>query len=275
MGVENQLSGLVASSGVIPYYREVIIPLAANGDYTLNAVGDAVNVIDLTGACSIAINDGNATPARAGIGYKLPAGALFNRIRVKETAGGAASVTLGVAYGEIQDNRASFAGDQTVKNAAVPNDELFVKTKVGTTLAAALAAADPGLAALASSIKGSNTLTDLKTSIDALLASTGLRARYIDLTGASFAIQSGTGTNTVVTAGTNTNGILLLLASTFSTNGGNRVAIGSGPFTVLGTQGATAFSANQPHPVFISAGLQLQLIGDSASDESWCWYKVL
>lgn len=282
MPIETLQPGIVASPGIIPYYREYVIPLAAGAAYDLAKIGNAINVIELTGAVSLSINDGDATPARAGIGYELPIGAVFNRIRVQETAGGAASVTLGIAYGRIQDNRASFAGNQSVQNAAVPNDELQVKTKLGTILQAALAAADPGLVALKSGLAtDANIDTEIQAQtaalIAALQASESLRMPFVNLAGYSYANQTGTGGSpqTVVSGAANVNGILLARASV-TTNQGGKVCIGAADNILLGNDvSVTASFTDLPQALFIPSGQQLRLICDSASDQAYVWYKVL
>jgi hypothetical protein len=263
MSVESQLPGLVASAGIIPYYREFSIVLTAGQDYTLFKVGDAFNVIDLSGACTLSINDGDATPARAGIGYKLPRGTLFNRIRVKETAGAACTITLGIAYGEIQDNRASFAGNQSVQNAAIPNDELQVKTKVGTTLAAALASGDAGIAALIAALREANQL----------------RAPMTTLAGATYSTRTNEAAEqTIVTGVTNTNGIIVRRA----------IAVTDGGAAADGYFGAGAgqpFIGVKPNPgtdlysdlsnLFIPAGVALVSKFTSAFNFGFIWYQTL
>lgn len=237
-GIRDGLDLNIPSSAKIPTYREYNITLAANGFHDLQTVGNAVNVIALSGAARIRINDGTPADARAGIGYKMPGMSAFNRIRVEESAGGAAVVTLGIAYGDIQDNRASFAGNQSVQNASIPNDELQVKTKVGTTLATALAAADPGLAAL----------------IAALQASTSLRTRLTSVSGTKLEVVGvGAGPITLVASGANLNGVILDLVNV-SCGGSDEFFLSVGGTNIWGVPQNIVLDLRD---IFVPAGLAI------------------
>lgn len=254
----------VASSGEVPVYKEFPIALAANGDYTLFVTGNVMNIIDLSGSLKISINDGPESTARAGIGYTMPEGKVFNRIRFREFAAGAATITIATALGQIQDNRASFAGNQSVQNASIPNDELQVKTKGGTTLATALASGDPGIAA----------------AIAALQASNSLRERYTSLASATYrrGVNEAAET-TIVTGGANVNGILVKLAKCYKEGAANDCYFAAGAGNVFcGFQIGATTSITQvdtERNIFIPAGVALISKATSTTNYNAIWYQVL
>jgi len=280
----------------IPVYREFVVAVTANGERVLNYTAEKIVIVELSGALTMAINDATESVVRAGIAYSMPDGIKFNRIRFRETAGGAASVTVALADGNIDDNRASFAGNQSVQNASIPNDELQVKTKAGTSLDVDLLAADAGLVALAAAINANidveiqaqtaslNTNIDaVELDVEALLASNSLRARYTPLGGSFFSSVGNSDTEAdVVSSGGNANGILIKVAccakrsgafNSFFSAGTNQPFVGSIGYTT----GPATNMWERCNNIFIPAGVALRYRGNGtgADVSAYCWYQVL
>ena len=193
----------------VPAYEELAISLAANESRSFAKTFTGLNIIELSGDVTMSINDNTPTVIRAGIGFRMPriveeGGVIpVTAIRFSETGGAPANLIIAMTMGDIQDNRASFAGNQSVQNASAPNDELQVKTKAGTRLEVNLDAADPAIAAL----------------ITALQASPDLRRRWNDFSGATLHSETASSAdNVLVTAIANTNGILIHHLNSVCTN---------------------------------------------------------
>lgn len=260
----------------IPVYKETPLTLLASGTLTLHRTCDNVAFIELSGAIEMSINDADFSTVRGGIIYKMPPEQKITKMTFREITGlSGANFTIATADGDIQDNRASFAGNLPVINAAAPNDSLQVD----------MLAADPGLVALAAALRGAGavTLEDLRTQLrnNAATIAAFSRAPAIDLSGHSSHSAAGAGTQTVVTAAANTNGILLSLAVIGSTwNGassGYRMT-GAGTWIVGGPGSSTSITGRQwlAHPVIIPAGQDfISETGGSGVSITASHYKVL
>ena len=176
----------------VPVYIERTVTLVADQIIDFNVTCERVNILEVTGDVDIRINDGNISTCRGGIGFSVPGGLRITRVTFVETASAGASVTFAFSNGDIQDNRASFSGDQTVKNAASPNHSLQVD----------MIAADPGLVALAAELKGSGTprsLEDVYSIISSANSNvytgffndTSSRSRLTTFDGASHHLETG------------------------------------------------------------------------------------
>ena len=267
-----------------PAYSEYTISLAANETLRFNKTMTGVNIIDLSGDVTLSINDDTPSVIRAGIGFKMPpdpdnplAIIPITSLTFQETAGATATLIIATTSGNIQDNRASFAGNQSVQNASAPNNELAVKTltatelqvqtKSGTVLDVALDAADAGLA---------QTVTDL---VAALQASSALRERWTDLQGASCHNETGSASETqIVSSGANTNGIIVKWAFGVAKNFSNNCYLAAGSNKILGWASAGSGSILQSvgdiKNVRIPAGVALNVRADSTA-EMHVWYEVL
>lgn len=248
--------------GNIPVYNEVNISLAANAEYALNRTFDAINIIDLSGSVEMQINDGTPSTCRAGIGFRMPQGDNdVYRATFRETGGSTATLTIATAKGEIQDNRASFAGNQSVQNAAAPNDSLQVD----------LLAADPGLVALLTGIVANQNSDEDK------------RKGLTTLEGASYHQQFNDGgtPTTIVSTAANTAGIIIRFAniSLFDNTTcylgldgtPNEAIIGNG----TSSHGTSRGAAFQCRDIFVPAGRGLIASAPSNDTVVNVWYEVL
>ena len=250
----------------VPVYIERTLVLGANAIHTFNVTCDRVNLIEVSGALSIAINEGDESTCRGGIGFGAPGGLKITRLTFKETAGAAANVTFAISNGEIQDNRASFAGDVSIKNAAAPNDSVQVD----------LLAADPGLVALAAAIANGTTLANL---LAGLREDTLLRAPLTTLDGASYAYDgTGGSETTIVAAGANTSGIIIRMAQIYKDNSGLPAYIKAGGNIICGSDGGGGTTRvgnfDRISNVFIPAGNALVIRCDTQGT-GFVWYEVL
>lgn len=274
----------------IPVYKETPITLAANGTFTLFRTCDLVAIIELVGTLEMSINDAEFSTIRGGIIFTMP-NALegedvmkITKLTFRETASAPANLVIATADGNVQDNRASFAGNLPVVNAAAPNESVQVD----------LIAADPGLVALAASINAnidvevqaqtasinSNIDTELAAVITALQASNSLRNRYTSLASATQVDHSNTGGEIdVVSAAANTNGILVKIASCH-THDDDLVcyySAGTGnPFVGLGLalSGGVQPTVYDIRDVHIPAGTALR-VNSAANTSAFIWYQVL
>jgi hypothetical protein len=245
----------------VPRYNVTQVTLAANEIYTLNQTFDMIAILELSGSAVLSFNDQTESDCDAGIQFRAPLGGRFSRVAFRETAGAACNIRVLTAFGNVSDSRSNISGNLSVQNAASPNDELQVQTKAGTTLATALAAADPAIAAL----------------ITALREDTLLRRPLLTLTGASYAVRAAVGTTNVVTGGANANGIIVRRAWVHaSSTSGQRsvVEAGGNPICGFDDAGNNNTKVDSVENVFIPAGLALDLIL-AGSGECHVWYEVL
>lgn len=241
-----------------PVYRETLIALGPNGIYRLNRTFDTFVIIDLVGNIEISINDAEFTVCRAGVGYTMPGGKKITSLVVRETAGSTANVNIATADGAIQDNRASFAGNLAVVNAAAPNQILHVD----------LAATDPGLLALAAAI-----IANQNNDADK-------RAHLTTLAGATFATAAvNAAEQTIVASGTNVNGIIVRRAWTVRGASDKPAYFGAGagqPFVGWATTNNVNQSVDSCENIFIPPGVALvSHTGNDARSICHIWYEVL
>jgi len=237
-------------------YFETALAFTANAEYTLNRTCDRFNIIEYVGAIEVSINDGPFSVCRGGIGYQMPPGGVIHKLKFRETAGSTANIIVATAFGEIDDNRASFAGNLPVVNAALPNDSLRVD----------LIAADPGLVALANAITS------------ALQASADLRSRLTPMV--TYAEAEGALTITeLVSAAANTNGVIIHRCRTeINTTSGTRevyLVMGAGDDLLCGVKnGPGGVGTDVANNLFIPSGNRVRYLSSTACN-IYIWYEVL
>jgi hypothetical protein len=238
-----------------PVYRELSFSLAAGEIYRLNRTFEGLCFLDLSGSVEMSLNDSEFTAIRGGITYKMPAGKKITSVVFREASGSAgANVTIATADGDIEDNRASFAGNLAVVNAPSPNQSIEVDTL----------ATDPGLVALAAAI------------IAAMREDTLLRAPITTLAGATYSRTSDTGGTPVeiISAATNANGVIIRLAVCKSEDGG-AAWLTAGGNLICGNNLNDDILRSEIRNVFIPAGLAIVAEGDTSGEFTDVWYEVL
>ena len=265
----------------VPIYVERAVTLVADQIIDFNVTCEKVTILEVTGDVDIRVNDGDVSTCRGGISFAVPPGLRITRVTFIETASASASVTFAFSNGDIQDNRASFAGDQTVKNAASPNHSLQVD----------MIAADPGLVALASSITGSGTprtIEDLYNYFTLLYAriyvlvydDEVLRSRLTTFDGSSHHYETGSSAETtIVASGTNTAGIIVRHACCSRYGNGDRCYLSTGAGNVIiGNKTAPGSTANPTviatRDILIPSGVALTCRADNNSEVN-VTYEVL
>lgn len=256
-----------------PTYREIDIALGANGQYRLNRTCENVAIINMTGEVELSINDAEFSVVRGGIIYKMPNDRKITSMVFRERLGATATITVATGDGTIQDNRASFAGNLPVVNAASPNNSLQVD----------LIAADPGLVALATAINNqiAAQVAAQTAALEAALSTQSDTIDWVDLTSATYyRLYNQATIQTVVSSGANTSGIIVLSAWVCGdlgdavwagiNDGSDKLFVGRD-----GSGTDTTKVLDRVEKYFIPPGVALRAVAANTEGLLQMWYRVL
>lgn len=121
-------------------YREYTITLTSGGFHTLNALGDTITILSVTGDVDMKIGENPQTKCRAGITIDVPAFSQYGRIDFLETGASNASVLVAVSNGNVKDNRLTVSGNIDISKSSTL--DTIADVTLGTASATLIAAAD-------------------------------------------------------------------------------------------------------------------------------------